>query len=152
MREFMEAFKPGTYNKRDNRSLIAITIGNKWDKGSPDCRQKLIGIIIPGWGGVPGFILWTKPMRASLQKLSKTMGEQWEVPGWRCLHTQSCFTYTVWTFFCSRVLKFFKPLPFPLKIDFGADFVSVFPLNILLHFETDNTKPKRLLFEKIENI
>ena len=49
-------------------------------------------------------------------------------------------------------VKFFKPLPFPLKIVLGADFVSVFPLNILLHFETDNTKPKRLLFEKIENI
>ena len=62
-------------------------------------------------------------------------------------HTQSCFTYTVWTFFCSRVLKkvkFFKPLPFPLKIVFGADFVSVFPLNILLHFETDNNIPNRL--------
>ena len=61
--------------------------------------------------------------------------------------TMSCFTYTVWTFFCSRVLKkvkFFKPLPFPLKIVLGADFVSVFPLNILFHFETDNTKPKRL--------
>ena len=78
-------------------------------------------------------------------------------PRFECLnkltHTQSCFTYTVWTFFCSRVLKkikIFKPLPFPLKI-FGADFVSVFPLNILLHFETDNI-PKRLLFEKIENI
>ena len=45
-------------------------------------------------------------------------------------HTRS-FTYTVWTFFCSRVLqkiKFFKPLLFPLKIVFGADFVSVFPL------------------------
>ena len=71
------------------------------------------------------------------------------------VHTQSCFTYTVWTFFCSRALKkvkIFKPLPFPLKIVFGADFVSVFPLNILLHFETDNTKPKRLLFETIENI
>ena len=30
--------------------------------------------------------------------------------------------YTVWTFFCSRVLKkvkFFKPLPFPLKIVLG---------------------------------
>ena len=42
--------------------------------------------------------------------------------------TLSCFTYTVWTFFCSRVLKkvkFFKPLPFPLKIVFWADFVSV---------------------------
>ena len=65
------------------------------------------------------------------------------------VHTQSCFTYTVWTFFCSRVLKkvkFFKPLPFPLKIVLGADFVSVFPLNILLHFETDNNIPKRLLF------
>ena len=37
-----------------------------------------------------------------------------------------------------KKVKFFKPLPFPL--------------NILLHFETDNTKPKRLLFEKIENI
>ena len=60
--------------------------------------------------------------------------------------TQSCFTYTVWTFFCSRVLK---PLQFPLKIVFGADFVSVFPLNILLHFETDNNIPKCLLFEKI---
>ena len=45
-----------------------------------------------------------------------------------------------------------KPLPFPLKIIFEADFISVFPLNILLHFETDNTKPKHLLFEKIENI
>ena len=36
--------------------------------------------------------------------------------------TQSCFTYTVWTFFCSRVVKkitFFKPLPFPLKIVLG---------------------------------
>ena len=36
--------------------------------------------------------------------------------------TQSCFTFTVWTFFCSRVLKkvkLFKPLPFPLKILFG---------------------------------
>ena len=46
--------------------------------------------------------------------------------------------------YCSRV-----PLPFPLKIVFGADFVSVFPLNILLHFETDNNIPTRLLFEKI---
>ena len=65
------------------------------------------------------------------------------------MYTRSCFIYTVWTFFCSRVLKkvkFFKPLPFPLKIVFGADFVSVFPLNILLHFETDNNIPKRLLF------
>ena len=34
-------------------------------------------------------------------------------------------------FSCTQV-KFFKPLP--LKILFGADFVSVFPLNIL-HFE-----------------
>ena len=67
-------------------------------------------------------------------------------------HTQSCFTYTVWTFFCSRVLKkveFFKPLPFPLKIVLGADFVSVFPLNSLLHFETDNNIPKCLLLEEI---
>ena len=47
-----------------------------------------------------------------------------------------------------KKVKFFKPLPFPLKIVFGADFVSVFPL----HFETDNNIPKRLLFEKIENI
>ena len=41
------------------------------------------------------------------------------------VHTQSCFTYIVWTLFCSRVLKkvkFFKPLPFPLKIVFGAGF------------------------------
>ena len=64
--------------------------------------------------------------------------------------TRACFKYTVWTLFCSRVLKkvkLFKPLSFPLKIVFGADFVSVFPLNILLHCETDNNMPKRLLFE-----
>ena len=67
-------------------------------------------------------------------------------------HTQSCFTYTVWTFFCSRVLKkvkFFKPLPLPLKIVFGADFVSIFPLNVLLHFETDNTKPVKALCGRV---
>ena len=90
----------------------------------------------------------------------KTMSKQWEnnerspVEG---AYTQSCFTYmyTVWTFFCSHVIKkikFFKPLLFSPKIVFGVDFVSVFPLNILLHFETDNNIPKRLLFEKIKNI
>ena len=40
------------------------------------------------------------------------------------VHPQSCFTYTVWTFFCSHVfkVKFFKPLPFPLTIFFGGKF------------------------------
>ena len=41
-------------------------------------------------------------------------------------HNTSCFTlYTVWTFFCSHVLKkikFFKPLPFTLKIAFWGGF------------------------------
>ena len=27
------------------------------------------GTIVPGWGGVPGFILCTKPMRTSMKKL-----------------------------------------------------------------------------------
>ena len=43
-------------------------------------------------------------------------------PRFECLNTQSCFTYTVRTFFCSRVLKkltFFKPLPFSVKIVLG---------------------------------
>ena len=42
--------------------------------------------IVPGWGGVPGFILCTKPMRTSLKKTVQTMGERWEVPDWRCLN------------------------------------------------------------------
>ena len=41
---------------------------------------------------------------------------------WHTPHTV-LFTYTVWTFVCSRrvlkKVKFFKPLPFPLKIVFG---------------------------------
>ena len=39
-------------------------------------------------------------------------------------------------FLCKNT--FFKPLPFALKILFRADFVSVLPLNNLLHFVTDN--------------
>ena len=62
-------------------------------------------------------------------------------------HTPSCVTYTFVVVYVK--VKVFKPLPFPLKIVCGADFVSVFPLNILLHFETDNNIPKRLLFENI---
>ena len=55
--------------------------------------------------------------------------------------THPCVRYPMWTVFCSRVVKkntFFKLLPFALKILFGADFVSVFPLNNLLQFATDN--------------
>ena len=48
------------------------------------------GTIVPGWGGVPGFILCTKPMRTSLKNNVQTMGKQWEVPDWRCLHVCVC--------------------------------------------------------------
>ena len=44
----------------------------------------------PGWGGVPGFILCTKPMRTSPKKTVQTTGEQWEVSNWRCLHMYLC--------------------------------------------------------------
>ena len=68
--------------------------------------------------------------------------------------TMSCFTYTVWTFFCSRVLKkvkFFKPLPFPLKIVLGQissqSFLLIF--SSILRQITPNPNAYPVLIENI---
>ena len=67
-------------------------------------------------------------------------GRPMSVCTYMCIHIHT-YMYTHYLVLHTPCGHSFKPLPFPQKIIFGADFVSVFPLS---QFASDDVKTQKL--------